>query len=106
MHIKRQTSSIIAGTLISLLFSFLMSGCVPPKNGNANANTNANINVNASPNSSAANANSGSESTAAINTREPEKYSATLVFSMETQGGERAIGIPPLSMQVAKRSED
>jgi hypothetical protein len=80
---------------------------VPSKNGNTTANANSNINVNANPNSNTANVNSGPDSSAAtINTREPERYSATLVFSMETQGGEKAIGIPPLSMQVAKRSED
>src|SRR5262245_20156266 len=107
MHTKRQTGSIIAGTVVTLLFGILISSCQPPKNGNANANANANINVNANPNSNTANANSSSESsTAAINTREPEKNSVTLVFSMETQGGEKAIGIPSLSMQVAKNSED
>src|ERR1700752_838973 len=107
MHTKSQTGSIIAGTVVTLLFGFLISGCVPPKNDNANANANSNANANANSSASTANSNSSSESsTAAINTREPEKYSATLVFSMETQGGEKTIGIPSLSMQVAKNSED
>lgn len=107
MHIKRQTLSAFVGTLITLLFGLWLSGCVPPKNENANANANSNANANANSNTGTANTNSGSESSAAaINTREPEKYSATLVFSMETQGGDKAIGIPSLSIQVARNNED
>ena len=49
---------------------------------------------------------SNSETTANINTREPDKYAATLSFSLETQGGEKAIGIPPLSVQVARSGDD
>jgi hypothetical protein len=74
---------------------------------NANSNTNANANTN-SP-SSAANTNSTSESSdrgPTINTREPDKYSATLVFSLETEGGDKAIGIPSLAVQVARNGDD
>jgi len=42
----------------------------------------------------------------AINTREPDKYSATLTFSLETEGREKAIGIPSLSVQVARNGDD
>src|SRR5207247_9486648 len=41
-----------------------------------------------------------------INTREPDKYSATLAFSIETEGGDKAIGIPSLAMQVARNGDD
>jgi hypothetical protein len=41
-----------------------------------------------------------------INTREPEKYRATLVFSAETEGGEKTIGIPTLSADVARNGKD
>jgi len=78
---------------------------MPNSNGNANANANSNANSN----TSAANANSNSDSAnngPAINTREPDKYSATLVFSIETQGGDKSIGIPSLSVQVARNSDD
>jgi hypothetical protein len=91
---------------LGLLF---LAACVPPKDANSNANANANANTNANANSTAGtdNTNSTSESaTANINTREPDKYSATLSFSIETQGGEKAIGIPSLSMQVARSGDD
>jgi len=91
---------------VGLLF---LAACVPPKDTNSNANANANANSNANANTTAAtdNTNSTSESsTADINTREPDKYAATLSFSIETQGGEKAIGIPPLSVQVARSGDD
>jgi hypothetical protein len=78
-----------------------------PNNSNANVNANSNANTN-SP-SAAANINSNSESGnpgTAINAREPDKYSATLAFSIETEGGDKAIGIPPLAMQVARNGDD
>jgi hypothetical protein len=78
---------------------------MPSSNANANANSNANTNSQ----TSAANANSNSDSAnngPTINTREPDKYSSTLVFSIETQGGDKAIGIPSLSVQVARNGDD
>src|SRR5262245_2321091 len=104
MQKDRRLLLLMMGMSASVVLFFLVS-CQPPKNTdtNANANTNANINVNASP--SAGNVNTSSD-TGSINTREPDKYAATLVFSIETQGGDKAIGIPPLSMQVARSGED
>jgi len=49
---------------------------------------------------------SSTDSGSSINTREPDKYAATLVFSLETQGGEKAVGIPQLSVQVARSGDD
>jgi len=75
----------------------------------SNANGNANANANANSPTSAANVNSNSEranSGPTINTREPDKYSATLVFSIETEGGDKAIGIPSLAVQVARNGDD
>jgi hypothetical protein len=90
-----------------LVLSFGACKPMPESNSNANSNTNANANTN-SP-GSAANTNSTSESSdrgPAINTREPDKYSATLAFSLETQGGDKAIGIPSLAVQVARNGDD
>jgi hypothetical protein len=89
---------------LGLLF---LAACVPPKNTNANANANTNANANANSTAGTDNTNSTAESaTENINTREPDKYAATLSFSIETQGGEKAIGIPSLSMQVARSGDD
>ena len=80
---------------------------MPNSNSNVNANTNSSANTNSQ--TSAANVNSNSDSANSgptINTREPDKYSAILVFSMETQGGDKTIGIPSLSVQVARNGDD
>ena len=101
---KHLVFSLGAFGCLGLLF---LAACVPPKNTNSNANANANTNANANSTAGTDNTNSSSESaTANINTREPDKYAATLSFSIETQGGEKAIGIPNLSMQVARSGDD
>jgi len=85
--------------------ALLAFACVPPKNANTNANANANSNANTGVNNQNVNTSSA-DSGSSINTREPDKYAATLVFSVETQGGEKAIGIPQLSLQVARSGDD
>src|SRR6185436_6804169 len=89
----------LLGALASVLF---LIGCQPAANTNSNANVNANI----APANSNANANSSSESSSSLDTAEPEKYSATLVFTLQTSGGDKAMGIPPLSVQVARNAAD
>lgn len=82
----------------SLLFAI---GCQPA------ANTNSNVNVNAAANSNAnINSTSSSASSSSLDTTEPEKYSATLVFTLQTSGGDKAMGIPPLAVQVARNGAD
>jgi hypothetical protein len=80
-----------------------VAGCArgPVAETNVNMNVNTNANVNAAP----VNANSAvAPSTMAA--REPDAYRATLVFSAETEGGEKTIGIPNLSAEVAKNGAD
>ncbi len=100
--------------ILAVLLS-LITACKPISNSNGNSNANANANSNGNANSPGnsqtgpANINANSESDnrgLAINTREPDKYSATLVFSIETQGGDKAIGIPSLAVQVARNGDD
>ncbi len=88
---------LLAATLV------FMSACKPVTTTDSNANTNANASANANTN---ANVTSNSDSGGTINTREPEKYAANLIFSIETEGGDKAIGIPSLSMQVARNGDD
>ena len=90
---------------LGVLLVFANNACQPMSNSNANANANANANSQ----TSAANINSNSDSAnngPTINTREPDKYSATLIFSIETEGGDKAIGIPSLAVQVARNGDD
>jgi hypothetical protein len=76
-----------------------VSGCARgPAESNVNLNVNTNVNANAN---LAANANvSTAPSTLAA--KEPDQYRATLVLSAETEGGEKTLGIPTLSAEVAK----
>lgn len=68
------------------------------------SNANLTVNTNAAPANS--NANVSPESVATIAAREPEKYRATLVLSAETEGGQKTIGIPTLSAEVARNGAD
>jgi hypothetical protein len=103
--------SLKLGTTLLVGLVFSMSACQPMPGSNSNSNSNANANANTQANSRAGADNINANSTSAdhgptINTREPEKYSASLVFSIETQGGDKAIGIPPLALQVARNGND
>ncbi|HET8781043.1 MAG TPA: hypothetical protein VFM63_01405 [Pyrinomonadaceae bacterium] len=79
-----------------------MSGCSRATETNANLNTN--INTNTSVVNTNANVNAPPPSTLAA--REPATYRATLVFTAETEGGEKTVGIPPLSAEVARSGDD
>src|SRR5262249_38129645 len=108
MRKHRKLLPPIGGTLACLLLVFFVA-CQPAKTTDSTANANANTNANANSRSSSSsdNTNASSENAGApINTREPDKHAATLVFSIETQGGEKAIGIPSLSIQVARSGQD
>ncbi len=88
------------------LAAFIVSstGCQPA--ANTNTNTNANLTVNTNSLATNANANTSTVATAGIAAREPDTYRATLVFSAVTEGGEKTIGIPTLSAEVARRGAD
>jgi hypothetical protein len=80
------------------------SGCARGPAANANVNTNINTNVNGNV---AANANiNANTAPSTIAAKEPDSYKATIVFTAETEGGDKAIGIPTLSADVAKNGAD
>ena len=90
----------LSATLITV------SGCARgPAESNVNLNVNANLNANANANLVAANANVAT-APSTLAAREPDKYRATLVLSAETEGGEKTIGIPTISTEVAKSGTD
>jgi hypothetical protein len=82
-----------------------VAGCARGPVAETNVNMNVNTNVNANANLAPVNANSA-VAPSTIAAREPDAYRATLVFSAETEGGEKTIGIPPLSAEVAKNGAD
>src|SRR5882724_392794 len=100
-----KTANLKASTSFCLFVVGLLilagSGC---QRADTNANTNLTVNTNSSQTN--ANANLSPDTTAGIATREPEHYQATLVFSAETEGGEKTVGIPTLSAQVARSGAD
>lgn len=98
----RRSSIHFSLSLITLL-ALLSSACQQTTVTNSNANANV-----ATANTTVVNANQVTASVPAgsvINTREPEKYSATLVFTAETEGGDKAVGIPPISAEVARNGQ-
>jgi hypothetical protein len=82
---------------------FAMSGCGRGTT-TVNANINTNINGNTNANIATANINAAAPSTLAA--REPDAYRGLLVFTAETEGGEKTVGIPTLSAEVARNGED
>ena len=86
-----------------ILLALLGSACQQTAVTNTNSSAN-NSNVT----TTVTNANQVTASVPAgsvINTREPQKYSATLVFTAETEGGDKAVGIPPISADVARNGQ-
>src|SRR5713101_6165467 len=107
LRIRGSRNTPALSLALAVLFLFSINACRPMPDANANRNANANANTNSQ--TSAASVNSNSESANSgptINTREPEKYSATLAFSIETEGGDKAVGIPSLALQVARNGDD
>jgi hypothetical protein len=98
-----KTAALKTPMLVSLFACLLLlvSAC---QRTDTNANANVTTNANTAP--ANANANLSPPPSAVIATREPQKYRATLVLSAETEGGEKTIGIPTLSAEVARNGDD
>ena len=88
---------LVGGVALGLL----ISACQPATNVN---NSNLLVNVNSSP--ANVNANVPAVSPSVIAAKEPDAYRATLVLSAETEGGQKTIGIPTLSAEVARSGAD
>ena len=95
---KSQVKPYAVVCLVSLFAVGMFTACQPA------ANTNVNMNISsANANMTPANLNANTAvNPSAIAAREPDAYRATLVLSAETEGGEKTIGIPQLSAEVAR----
>lgn len=102
MQKSRPLLSLALSVFLLALIAFV-SACQPA--GNLNA---ANANVSTNTNTATANTNTSETTTSglSINAREPEKYGATIVFTIETEGREKVVGIPPLTARVARNGND
>ena len=90
--------------VLTISIIFVVSGC-----GRSTTEVNANINTNINTNTAASanvNANVNAAPPSALAAREPDTYRGTLVFTAETEGGEKTVGIPTLSAEVARSGED
>ena len=95
-----KTSSLIC-LFIALASLLLGAAC---QRSESNTNTNVAVNTNTAP--ANVNANLSTVSTSSIAAKEPEKYKATLVFAAETEKGEKTIGLPTISAEVARNGAD
>jgi hypothetical protein len=101
-----KTTVLRTSHLISLLAIGVLglagSAC---QRADTNANTNTSLtNANTSP--ANANANLSPQPAPVSAAREPERYRAVLVVSAETEGGQKTIGIPSLSAEIARNGAD
>jgi len=92
----RLTSLLLVG-----LLSLALGACQ-----RSDTSVNANLTTNANTSPAVAIASPAVSATPSSAAREPEKYRATLVFSAETEGGEKTVGIPTLSVEVARNQAD
>jgi len=88
------------------LFIITLSLLVGSACQSTGTNTNTNISANTNTAPANVNANLATAPASTIAAREPEKYRATLVFSAETEGGQKTLGIPTLSAEVARNGVD
>ena len=101
-EVRPRVASVV---LLICSVTLLSAACARAPEAEANANINTNLSTNA--NISVANTNASPPAAiATLAAKEPEKYRATLVFAAETEGGEKALGIPTLSAEVARNGED
>jgi len=98
---SRFSTSGLTSLLLISLFCLALSAC---QRSETSTNTNLAINSNSSPAIALASPTASPTPTSAA--REPEKYRAVLVFSAETEGGQKTVGIPTLSVEVARNAAD
>src|SRR6185369_1249959 len=97
---SRFSTSGLTSLLLISLFCLALSAC---QRSDTSTNTNLTTNANSSAIALASPTASPTPTSAA---REPEKYRAVLVFSAETEGGQKTVGIPTLSVEVARNAAD
>jgi hypothetical protein len=100
---KRVAKTYALYCLVLVTLAIVGSAC---QRGPETTNVNTSVNANAAISPPIANANLSPEPISRIAAREPEKYRAVVVLSAETEGGQKTIGIPTLSAEVARNGAD
>ncbi|MBA2494877.1 MAG: hypothetical protein H0V31_09315 [Acidobacteria bacterium] len=94
----------LAWLILSAFALFNLACQQPVTNTNANTtNVNVNIsrNINTNLNANVSNANMANETSATVDTKEPEQYQATVSLRLETSGDQK-MTMPPLKAEVAR----
>lgn len=107
---NRKTFLIVS--IASLVACFGFAACEQPKtNGNSNSTTSNSAANNSTVNSMninssvAGNSNAASSDVSTIETKEPEKYQASVMLKLETSGAQQ-MPIPPIKADVARSGAD
>lgn len=97
--------NVAAGVVImSAVAGVLLSGCTSPAT-NSTANLNANASSKAMTNTNA-NSVAATASTSPLEAREPERYSATTIITIQPTGNAPQANIPPLQFGFARMGTD
>ncbi|CAN5502030.1 hypothetical protein BH18ACI1_BH18ACI1_04790 [soil metagenome] len=94
----------LAWLILSAFALFNLACQQPVTNNNANTtniNVNINRNINTNLNANVSNANMANETSATVDTKEPEQYQATVSLRLETSGDQK-MTMPPLKAEVAR----
>src|SRR5262249_15628884 len=90
--------------IIASLWLIVFLACQPATNTN---NSKANVNANTAPANTNANLSSSTtDSTPSFNASEPGKFNRTVMFTNGASGRRKTMGVPPLSVQVARNGAD
>jgi hypothetical protein len=100
---KSATKMGLLACLLLGTVAFVTTSC---QRGPETANLSLNVNANANVANTNTNANVSTQPISTLAAREPDKYRATVVLSAETEGGDKTIGIPTLSADVARSGAD
>ena len=100
-----KNTNIRAGFVLFAISILAVASSACSRGANVNTNINTNVNTNVNANATGANVNAAT-APSTIAAREPDTYKATIVFTAQTEGGDRTVGIPPLSAEVARNGAD
>lgn len=100
-----KNTNIRAGFILFAISILAVASSACSRGANVNTNINTNVNTNVNANATGANVNAAT-APSTIAAREPDTYKATIVFTAQTEGGDRTVGIPPLSAEVARNGAD
>jgi hypothetical protein len=102
--VLKPSAGLFTGAMLFVLI-LVSSACQPQPATNANSNANTGAANTNTTNTSNSNTGAGTATTAGIDTREPDQYSATVTLKAELTGSQN-MSIPPLTATFARNGAD